>query len=323
MRTGFRLATGTGMLVLLVFCGWAGAQQQPEASPSAAAQPKAVSAGPAVPAKAGSAPSVVAATSSGAPVFSPSAANRKAWERLTDGLAEKNYDRRAQTILALGTIGLRGDAVSRIEGGLNDKDAAVRQAAVEVLGTMQSRGSIPKLQSALDDHSVLVRFAAARALWTMGDRSGQDLFLEVLEGDHKVSTGLVSGGLHTVHEDLHDPKVLAELGSEQAAGAFLGPAGFGVTAAIDLAKDKDKAAPARAISARLLADDTSDDAREVLREALQDKSWIVRAAAAEALGVHGSLNDIETLAPLLGDQEKKVRYRAAAAMIRVISHRAS
>jgi HEAT repeat protein len=84
-----------------------------------------------------------------------------------------------------------------------------------------------------------------------------------------------------------------------------------------------KAAPARAISALLLADDANEDAREVLREALQDKSWIVRAAAAEALGVHGSLNDIETLAPLLSDQENKVRHRAAAAIIRVTSRRAS
>ena len=93
--------------------------------------------------------------------------------------------------------------------------------------------------------------------------------------------------------------------SEQTVGAFFGPAGFGVTAAIEMAKDK--AAPARAISARLLADDPSDDAREVLREALQDKSWIVRAAAAEALGVHGSLNDVTTLAPLMDDPQKEVR----------------
>jgi HEAT repeat protein len=240
---------------------------------------------------------------------------------LKDGLEEKNYDRRAQVIAALGTIGLRRDVVSLIEGVLNDKDAPVRQAAVEVLGTMKSRGSIPKLQLALDDNSAVVSFAAAQALWTMGDRSGQDLFVEVLDGDRKVSTGLVRGGLQKVHEELHDPKALAELGSEQAAGAFLGPAGFGVTAAVELAKDK--AAPARAISARLLANDTSDIAREVLREALQDRSWIVRAAAAEALGVHGSLNDVATLAPLLDDNQKEVRYRAAAAIIRVASRRAA
>jgi HEAT repeat protein len=42
----------------------------------------------------------------------------------------------------------------------------------------------------------------------------------------------------------------------------------------------------------------------------------VRAAAAEALGAHGSLNDIATLAPLLNDEHKEVRYRAAAAIIR-------
>ena len=308
MSRGFRVAIGGGMLVLLTVCLCTqGAQQEHASSPPlTAAQPKPDST--AAPAK----PS--------AATLSPDAASRKAWKILNDGLGEKNYDRRAQVITALGTIGLRRDVVSLIEGGLNDKDAPVRQAAVEVLGTLKSRGSIPKLQLALDDKSAVVSFAAAQALWTMGDRSGQDLFLEVLDGDRKVSAGLVGGGLHQVHEELHDPKALAELGSEQAAGAFLGPAGFGVTAAIEMTKDK--AAPARAISARLLANDTSDSAREALEEALQDKSWVVRAAAAEALGVHGSLNDVATLAPLLDDPQKEVRYRAAAAIIRVTPRRA-
>ncbi len=322
MRTGFRVATGTVMVLLLALFVWAqGAQQPPASSPPAEARPKPGSVAAVAPAKPGAAPSIASAVSPDATALSPAAATRKAWKCLNDGLAEKNYDRRAQAIAAMGTIGLRRDAVSLIEGGLKDKDSPVRQAAADVLGTMKSRGSIPKLRVALDDSSAVVRFAAARALWAMGDKSGQDLFLAVLDGDRKASTGLVRGGLQQVHEELHDPKALAELGSEQAAGAFLGPAGFGVTAAIEMAKDK--AAPARALSARLLADGTSDDAREDLREALQDKSWIVRAAAAEAIGVHGSLNDVATLAPLLGDQEKKVRYRAAAAIIRVTSRRAS
>ena len=318
MSTGFRVATGMGMVLLFALCAWARvAQHQPELSPPpAVAQPKPDSMAPLAPAK----PGVAHSVSPDAVALSPLAATRKAWKCLKDGLAENNYDRRAQAIAALGTIGLRRDAVSLIEGGLNDKDSPVRQAAVDVLGTMKSRGSIPKLRAALDDNSAVVRFAAAKALWNMGDRSGQDLFLEVLDGDRKVSTGLVRERLQQLHEELHDPKALAELGSEVAAGAFMAPAGFGVTAAIELAKDK--AAPARAISARLLADDTSDDAREVLREALQDKSWIVRAAAAEALGVHGSLNDVSTLVPLMDDPQKEVRYRAAAAIIRVTSRRA-
>lgn len=323
MRTAFRVATGTVMVLLLALLVRAqGAQQPPTSSPSpAVGQPKPSSVAAAAPAKPGAAPSSASAASPDAAALSPAVATRKAWKCLNDGLAENNYDRRAQTIAALGTIGLRRNAVSLIEAGLKDKDSPVRQAAAEVLGTMKSRTSIPKLRGALDDSSAVVRFAAAQALWAMGDKSGQDLFLDVLDGDRKASTGLVRGGLQQVHEELHDPKSIAELGSEAAAGAFLGPAGFGIKAAIELAKDN--AAPARAISALLLAEDANEDAREVLREALQDKSWIVRAAAAEALGVHGSLNDIETLAPLLRDQEKKVRYRAAAAIIRVTSRRAS
>jgi hypothetical protein len=321
MRKVFRVATGMGMVMVVALCAWArGAQQRPTLSPPPAVlAPKPDSMAVAAPAKPGAPASVALAVSPDVAALSPAVATRKAWKCLIDGLAEKNYDRRAQAIAALGTIGLRRNAVSLIEGALNDKDSPVRLAAVEVLGTMKSRSSIPRLQAALDDSSAVVRFAAAQALWTMGDRSGQGLFLEVLEGDRKVSAGLVRGGFQQVHEELHDPKALAELGSEQAAGALLGPAGFGVTAAIDLAKDT--AAPARAISARLLADDASDDAREALREALQDKSWMVRAAAAEALGVRGSLIDVNTLAPLLDDQQKKVRYRAAAAIIRVTSRR--
>jgi HEAT repeat protein len=221
----------------------------------------------------------------------------------------------------LGTIGLRRHNVSQIEGGLTDKDSQVRKAAVDVLGTMKSRGSIPKLRAALDDNSTVVSFAAARSLWAMGDTSGQDLFMEVLDGDRKASRGLVQGGLQQFHEEIHDPKALAELGSEEAAGIFLGPAGFGVLAAIELSKDK--GALPRAITARLLANDTSEAARKALRDALQDRSWIVRAAAAEALGFHGSSGDVATLAPMLDDQQKEVRYRAAAAIIRVSSHRGS
>jgi len=322
MRTNFRVVTGAGTL-LLALCAGARSAQQPTlfSQPVATTQPKSDSMSGAPPPKTGVAPASASDVSTTAAVLSPAAANFKAWKCLNDGMAEKNYDRRAQAIAALGTIGLRRSAVALIESGLNDKDAPVRQAAVEVLGTMKSRSSIPKLRVALDDNSAVVRFAAAQALWAMGDRSGQDLFLEVLDGDRKVSTGIVRGGLQQVHEELHDPKALAELGSEQAAGALLGPAGFGIKAAIELVKDN--AAPARAISALLLAEDSTEDARNVLRDALQDKSWIVRAAAAEALGVHGSVNDVKTLAPLLDDSEKKVRYRAAAAIIRVTSRRPS
>ncbi len=170
----FRIATGTRTLFLLALSVWArGAQQRPASSPPiAAAQPKSDSVSAAAPAKPVATPLVASIVSADAGALSPAAATRKAWKCLNDGLAEKNYDRRAQAIAALGTIGLRRNVVSLIEGGLKDKDSRVRETAADVLGTMKSRGSIPKLRAALDDESPTVRFAAAQALWNMGDRSG-------------------------------------------------------------------------------------------------------------------------------------------------------
>jgi HEAT repeat protein len=322
MPIKLKVITGTRIVALLTLCSWSqGAQQQTApTAPSPVTQSNPDSTGASAFPKSGTAPPAAPTVTANAAELSPAAATRKAWKCLNDGLAEKNYDRRTQTIAALGTIGLRRTAVLLVERELNDKDAPVRQAAAEVLGTMKSRSSIPKLRVALDDNSTTVRFSVAQALWTLGDRSGQNLFLEVLQGDSKVTPGLVRGELQQIHEEMHDPKALAELGSEEAAGALLGPAGFGLTAVIELTKDK--ASPARAISARMLADGTSDGAREGLRDALHDKSWIVRAAAAEAIGFHGSVNDIKVLAPLLDDQEKKVRYRAAASIIRCTLRRA-
>jgi len=341
MRTRYRIVIGGTILVCGLWgsMGWAqaaqaaqAAQPQPPAkSPAAAqaAQPARPTqpAQPAQPAQpkpgsqAAATPSATPGAAAGAVALSPAAASRKAWQCLNGGLAEKNYDRRAQAITALGTIGLRPDVVSLIEASLSDKDAPVRQAAVEALGRIKSRSSIPKLQAALDDKSAVVAFAAAKALWAIGDKSGEDLFLDVVEGDRKVSTGMIRGGMQQAHEEIHDPTALAELGAEQTAGAFFGPAGFGVTTAIELAKDK--AAPARAASAVLLAEDKSDGAHEAVRDALEDKSWIVRAAVAEAIGAHGTANDVATLAPLLDDPRKEVRFRAAAAILRLIPRRAA
>src|SRR6202451_538637 len=107
MRVGFRVAIGMGMFVLLILCVCArSAQQGPAPSPPpSGAQPKSDSTATAAP------------TKPGAAVLSPATASSKAWKCLKDGLEEKNYDRRAQVITALGTIGLRRDVVSLIEGG--------------------------------------------------------------------------------------------------------------------------------------------------------------------------------------------------------------
>ena len=57
-------------------------------------------------------------------------------------------------------------------------------------------------------------------------------------------------------------------------------------------------------------------ARE-LDDALQDKNWAVRAAAAEALGKLPRQGQVSQLAPLLDDDKEAVRFMAASSILRL------
>ena len=257
-----------------------------------------------------------------APAASPKprqGALQVAWNVLEEGLAQKDADKRATATSALGDIGLRADVVRFIESGLEDKDYRVREVAVATLGSLKSRSSIAKLRVALDDDSPVVSFAAAQALWAMGDRSGASIFIQVLAGDRKVAPGIIREHWHDMKHKLDSPKELAAFGAEQAAAVFLGPGAFGVIAAEELMKDR--TAGVRALSAQLLGSSTGPAAREELRSALSDKSWVVRARAAEALGHNGTLQDVENLLPLLDDGHAAVKYKSAAAIVRLASPR--
>lgn len=242
-------------------------------------------------------------------------ARQTAWQILNDGLAEKLSDRRVQVIAALGTIGVRPDVLRLVESGLDDKSLEVRRMAALTLGDMKARSSIPKLRQALDDESAAVSFTAAQALWEMGDHSGLSIFVQVLAGERKTKPGLIHTEWHDMQEKLHDPRALIELGASETAGAFLGPAGFGVTVIEELAKDKSSAP--RAFAAQMLGHDNSSESREAVELALSEKSWVVRASAAQAMGRQGSPRDIDKLAPLLEDTHAEVRYSAAAAILRL------
>ena len=298
------------LLVLASLCGGAARvqSQAPPASPPAAQQPAAQQ----PPAPVTPEPPVPAAKPH---PLSPEQARRAAWKVLNDGVAEKFSDRRSQAIAAIGTIGIRPDVLRFVESGLDDKSLDVRQIAAATLGDMKARSSIPKLRKALDDESATVSFTAAQALWGMGDHSGLSIFVQVLAGERKTKPGMIHAEWHDMQEKLHDPRALVELGASETAGAFLGPGGFGITVIEELAKDKSSAP--RAIAARMLGHDNSEESREAIQLALSEKSWVVRASAAEAMGRQGSPRDIDKLAPLLEDSHPEVRYNAAAAIVRL------
>src|SRR5512140_2169082 len=98
---------------------------------------------------------------------------KTSWDLLLHGMAEAKAEKRIDAITALATLKTKRDAVKLIEAALADKDAAVRAAAAEALGDMESRRAIPNLKKSLDDASPEVSFTAARVLWDLGDHSGR------------------------------------------------------------------------------------------------------------------------------------------------------
>lgn len=238
-----------------------------------------------------------------------------AWDILNRGLADGNPLKRAQAITALGGIGPRAQVLDLAEAALLDKDSSVRQTAVAVLGEMKVRRAAPKLRKALDDESPEVSFTAAKALWDMGDRSGREIFWQVLAGERSPSEGAIKGGVRDAKKQLHNPKGLALMGIKESAGALLGPFSLGIGLAEELIKDK--SAPARALSAQLLATDPDPNSIHELEQALDDKNAAVRAAVVRSLGRRAGRDAIPRIHPLLADANDAVRYNAAAAVIRL------
>jgi HEAT repeat protein len=241
-----------------------------------------------------------------------------AWAMLVAGINDEKVQKRTEAITALGAVGPQPRAVRLIEDALlKDTDSYVREVAATTLGKMKARHSIPRLRNALDDNAPEVVFAAARSLWELGDRSGRDIFVEVLDGERKTSDGVLKSNLRDARRKFSSPGGLVLMGAREAAGALFGPLSYGFMAAEEFSKGKDKGASARTIAASLLATDPSAEAARELDDALQDKNWTVRAAAAEALGRLPRQGQLSQLAPLLDDDKEAVRFMAASSIVRL------
>jgi hypothetical protein len=150
--------------------------------------------------------------------------------------------RRAEAVAALGTIGPSRRAVSLIERALGDKDPSIRQLAAMILGEIRARSSILKLKQALHDDSPAVGFAAAKSLWNMGDRTGRDVFIQVLSGEKSSSAGLLKGEMEATKKKLQDPGKLAITGAKEAASSLFGPAGWGFKVVDEVTQDRSASA---------------------------------------------------------------------------------
>lgn len=254
---------------------------------------------------------ILGASSFAEPAQDVESPKHKAWDMLMTAAFSPRASERTNGIRALGL--LRGNSQARqlAENALSDPNADVRRAAATALGQMNAKESIPKLQGALSDKKIPVVMAAAQSLRELKDeKSAYAVYYDLLIGERKADDGLIAQQLAT----LKNPKELAQIGFSEGIG-FVPFAGIGWDAWRTVHKKDPN--PVRAVAATLLAHDPDPASGRALVKATHDKDWIVRAAAVEAIAQRGDASLLPHIVEKFSDKNAKVRYSAAAAVIRL------
>jgi len=241
---------------------------------------------------------------------------KTAQQMLKDGLAEQNPDKRKEAVIALSLVGPRELAFSLLGTALDDKDVPVRVAACASLGDLKDNGSIPLLEKALKDDVPEVSFAAAKALYATNPDAARQIIIAVMEGEEKTNSGVITNEKRTMLRMLKTPGVLFKYAAKEGAGLLPIP-GLGIGLASMQALLGDRTISGRAVAALLLAKDKDEDSFKALRSALSDKDWSVRAAAVHSIALRDRPEARADLVPLFDDKRREVRYRAAAAYLRL------
>jgi HEAT repeat protein len=224
---------------------------------------------------------------------------------------------RADGIRVLGLLRDNERARALAEDALKDPSPQVRSSAATALGKMHATESIPKLESALADKKIPVVLAAANSLRELKDeKTAYAVYFDLLTGERKSGDGMIARQLAM----LKDPKELAKIGFSEGIG-YIPFAGIGWDAYRTMSKKDPN--PARAVAATFLAHDPDPATAKALVKATNDKDWIVRAAAVEAIAQRGDSSLLPKVERKFADRNPKVRYTAAAAVIRLSANEPS
>ena len=246
--------------------------------------------------------------------FSPSP-DERARDVLKAGVDSKDPGARLQTVIASSLIGSNPEVIGRLEKLLGDKDVAVRVAAVNALADLKARSSIPALQRTLaKDEVPEVAFAAAKALYIFNDAAGKEALNEVFDRRISGKSNAIRKQARDFFGKFRTLKSSVMMVVTEGIGFVPVPgAGAGISALTELLEDPELST--RASVVLLLGRAKTAEADDVLRRAVTDKDWTVRAAAAQTIAQSGRLNLQDQLLPLLDDSKDKVRFRAAGAYL--------
>lgn len=235
----------------------------------------------------------------------------KAWDLLQNAATSKQTIERTDGIRALGLLRDNTRARQMAEDSLKDPKPEVRTAAATALGQMHATESVPKLQQVLADPKIPVVMAAANSLRELQDIApAYEVYYDLLVGERKTGDGLIAQQIAT----LKNPRELAKIGFSEGIG-YVPFAGMGWDAWRTIHKQDPN--PVRAVAATFLAHDPDPASARALVKATDDKNWVVRAAAIEAIAQRGDPSLMLKVERKFTDRNPKVRYSAAAAVLRL------
>jgi HEAT repeat protein len=241
----------------------------------------------------------------------------RAWEILQGGLTFDGTEKRVKAVIALAVLKGNIEAENLAIAALKDQKTDVRAAAANVLGTMHAVRAKNALEVALDDSEPAVVLASANSLMLLKEANyAYDVYYNVLTGTMRTNNGPIKEQIKEQLKILHSKKKIAELGLEQGVG-FIPYGGLGYGMVKTFVKSDNS--PVRAAAAKKLAHDPDPATAKALVAAVQDKNWLVRAAALEAIAERGDRSLISKVAPSLDDDKDEVRYTGAACIARLSS----
>ena len=238
---------------------------------------------------------------------------------LRDGFVEKSPEKRREVAVALSMAPAKDQVADLLASLAKDKDVLVRQAALDSLVDLGDRTRYPIIKEALQDSVPEVTYAAARALWKIGDPAGAELLEDIYAEEAKAKSNFAKSELRKMMRKLKTPQSAILFVAQR--GMFFVPVpglGAGISAMSQMLTDETFSA--RATSLILLCQDPKKrvgGCPSMLDLAFADDDWSVRAAGVQL--VAGSRDPVvrDKLAGLFGDKSDKVRYRAAAAYLRL------
>jgi len=241
---------------------------------------------------------------------------RRARTVLEQGAADADPNVRREVAVALGLPARRDSSTKLLEKLAADKDHLVREAALVSIGELRDPRLAKSAHDALEDEVPEVAFAAARTLFKLNQPEGKQLLLEIVQKEARAKTGFVRAKLRDAARRMKRPKSAMLFVVQQGVGFIPVPGlGEGFSAMSSLVGDPDFSA--RATALLVLSSDRSPEVRSEIEQAFNDSDWSMRAAATQIAASRNERAWRFRLVPLFEDTNRRVRYRAAAAFLRL------